>query len=373
MQQSDRTRIIISGGGTGGHIFPALAIADSLREKLPQADILFIGARGKMEMQKVPAHGYPIKGLPIRGFQRGKIWKNLDFPLKLAISLIKAWIIVRNFKPGVAIGTGGYASGPTLRVAAARGIPILIQEQNSFPGITNRLLGKYANRVCVAYPGMGKYFEKSKIVLAGNPVRKAIFKDPAKKNEGLAAFGLEAGLPVVLVVGGSQGAKAINETITNSLEVFVKHNIQLIWQTGSPYYPTACASIKDTNNHSIQVYDFITSMGLAYNTADVIVSRAGAIAISEICMVQKPVIFVPLPTAAEDHQTKNAQALVDKKAALLVKNSVAKDNLARQIIHLLNDKKLQQQLAENIGQFAFSNASEIITNEIITLVNQPEP
>jgi UDP-N-acetylglucosamine--N-acetylmuramyl-(pentapeptide) pyrophosphoryl-undecaprenol N-acetylglucosamine transferase len=311
--EKDKTRIIISGGGTGGHVFPAIAIADALNKKLKAVEIHFIGAKSRMEMEKVPQAGYSIEGLWISGIQRKLTFKNLMVPVKIIISLLKANSIISRFRPGVVVGVGGYASGPTLRVAVWRGIPTLIQEQNSYPGITNRLLAKKTNRICVAYEGMERFFPKEKIILTGNPVRKEIVDIEGKKEIALEYFGLEKGKKTLLVIGGSQGALSVNESIAVHLKLFADQDIQMIWQTGKLYYSKALEFIRHQGYKHVKIYEFISRMDYAYSVADVVVSRAGAIAVSELCAVKRPVIFIPLPHAAEDHQTKNAMALVINK------------------------------------------------------------
>jgi len=373
MKQSDNRHslnVIISGGGTGGHIFPAIAIANALKNRVPDVNILFIGAKGKMEMEKVPAAGYPIEGLWISGLQRKLTLKNLAFPLKVISSMIKARKIIRRFKPDIVIGVGGFASGPTLRVASNMGILTLIQEQNSFPGITNKLLAKKVNRICVAYEGMEKYFPKEKIVLTGNPIRKEMIEIQGKEEAALKLFNLSAEKPVVLVIGGSQGALSINKSIHAQLDLFVENGIQLIWQTGKYYFNSAENAVKDFQAMGIRAVAFIDRMDYAYSLANVIISRAGAIAISEICAVGKPAVFVPLPSAAEDHQTKNAQALVDKNAALMIKDHEANNLLVNSVIKLIQDKEKQIELSQNLVKLAKKDADEKIADEILALVNQ---
>ncbi|HET6993259.1 MAG TPA: undecaprenyldiphospho-muramoylpentapeptide beta-N-acetylglucosaminyltransferase, partial [Bacteroidia bacterium] len=299
-------KFIISGGGTGGHIFPAIAIANALKSKLPDSEFLFVGAEGRMEMEKVPAAGFKIEALWISGLQRKLTLSNLSFPFKVISSLSRAKKILKKFRPDAVIGTGGYASGPMLRVASKSGIPTLIQEQNSFPGITNKIFAKKVNRICVAYDGMEKYFPKEKIVFTGNPVRQDILNLEGKRPRGQEMFGLDPTKMTLLVVGGSLGAKAINESMESGLQKFVEKNIQVIWQTGKPFYPKAEAAVKPFNGKGIVATEFISKMDYAYAASDVVISRAGAGAISELCLVRKPCILVPLPTAAEDHQTKNA-------------------------------------------------------------------
>jgi len=364
--QKKRRNIIISGGGTGGHIFPAIAIANAIKKRFADVDILFVGAKGKMEMSKVPEAGYPIKGLWISGLQRRLTIKNLLFPFKLISSLLKAGSIIKNFKPDVVIGVGGYASGPTLNMANRKNIATLIQEQNSFPGITNRLLAKKVNRVCVAYNNLDKYFPFGKIVLTGNPVREEVVNIDGKKDEANEFFNLKTGMKTVLVVGGSQGAVSINKSIAANINVFAKNNIQLIWQTGKFYYQEAIDMIGESE--SIKVHEFIKRMDLAYAAADLVVSRAGAIAISELSLVKKPVIFIPLPSAAEDHQSKNAKALVDKNAAFLIKDNEAEIKLPKLLESLIyNDEKLKE-LSKNISTFASPNATDLIVDEIEKLI-----
>ena len=362
-------KVILSGGGTGGHIFPAVAIANQLKKLVPDADILFVGAEGRMEMEKVPAAGYKIVGLWISGLQRKLTLANLSFPLKVISSLLKARKILNDFKPDVVIGTGGYASGPMLRAASSKGIPSLIQEQNSYPGITNKILSKKVSKICVAYEGMDKFFPKEKIILTGNPVRQDIQSLDQKREEGLKFFNLDPNKKTILVVGGSLGAKGINEAIGKGLQQLADHNIQLLWQTGKVYIETAkqqTALFKDKNIHAV---DFITRMDLAYSIADCVVSRAGAGAISELCIIQKPCILVPLPTAAEDHQTKNAMSLVNKEAAILVKDSEALGKLIGAAINLIADTAGQQTLKQNMAKLALPNAADRIAHEILKLVN----
>jgi UDP-N-acetylglucosamine--N-acetylmuramyl-(pentapeptide) pyrophosphoryl-undecaprenol N-acetylglucosamine transferase len=362
-------KFIISGGGTGGHIFPAIAIANALRSKLPGADILFIGAKGRMEMEKVPAAGFRIEGLWISGLQRKLSLKNLVFPIKLISSLIKAAGIIRSFKPDVVIGVGGYASGPTLRMAAMKKIPCLIQEQNSFPGITNKILAKKATKICVAYDGMEKFFPVGKIVLTGNPVRQHVVEINNKRREALQFFNLDDQHPTLLVVGGSQGSVSINNTIRNNLDLLAGNNIQIIWQTGKTGFEQAKTIVSQKNHSQIRVVDFIDRMDLAYAAADCAVSRAGAIAISEICAVGIPAILIPLPSAAEDHQTKNAGALVSKNAAILITDSEAKEKLGKEVIGLINDPIRKNLFSENLKKLAISDSASRIAGEIIKLAN----
>ncbi len=368
--QQPKLKILISGGGTGGHIFPAIAIAESIRKEAPDAEFLFVGAKGRMEMKKVPAAGYRIEALWISGLQRKLTIRNLNFPCKVIASLIKARKIIKKFKPDVVIGTGGYASGPTLRVASSMGIPTLIQEQNSFPGITNKLLSKKANTICVAYDGMEKFFPEKKIVTTGNPIRNDLINIKNKNKKAYEYFSVNEDKPTVLIVGGSQGARAINEAIHANLDVFVKNNIRLIWQTGKHYFPNAIEGFDADHYPDIKILEFINRMDFAYSIADVIISRAGAIAISEICAVGKPGIFVPLPTAAADHQTKNAMALVSKDAALMVENKEVNQKLVPAVIDLLNDKNKKQELSKNISKLAITNSGDLIAKQVSKLLKQ---
>ena len=367
MQQAKK-KIIISGGGSGGHIFPAIAIANALKAKLGDIEILFIGAQDKMEMEKVPNAGYRIEGLWISGLQRSLSPKNLSFPFKLISSLHKAGKIIKEFKPDIVIGVGGFASGPTLYKAAKMGIPTMIQEQNSYPGITNIILSKRVDKICVAYDNMEKYFPKEKIFLTGNPVRKQVVEIEGKRPRALEFFGLKNDKPVVLVVGGSLGARTINEAIEANLKSFIDKDIQLIWQTGKAYYPKAKATLLDLNSKNIKAYDFITEMDMAYAAADIVVSRAGAIAISELCVVKKPVILVPSPFVAEDHQTKNALALVTYKAATLVKDAEQNERLMPEIIKLVDDENERLKLINNITSLAITDATDAIVGVAMTLM-----
>ncbi|MFZ9955658.1 MAG: undecaprenyldiphospho-muramoylpentapeptide beta-N-acetylglucosaminyltransferase [Flavobacteriales bacterium] len=369
-QKKKWPRVIISGGGTGGHIFPAVAIAKGIQEKYPDAEILFVGAKGRMEMEKVPAAGFKIEGLWISGLQRGSILKNLLFPFKVISSVFKALRIIRKFKPDVAVGVGGYASGALLYAATMKKIPALIQEQNSFPGITNKMLKNRVQRICVAYDNMDRFFPKDKIILTGNPVRKEITKLEGKKERGLEKFNLDKTRPVVLVVGGSLGARSINHAIDADLQKFADADAQLIWQTGKLYTEQASKRVADVGKAGIMTFDFLTEMDLAYAAADIVISRAGALAVSELCLVKKPCILVPLPTAAEDHQTKNALSLVNYNAAILVKDVNAKSNLVDEALSLLKDNERCEKLAYNMDKLAFANATETIVNEVISLIKK---
>lgn len=366
------TRIIISGGGTGGHIFPAIAIANALRMHEPDMEILFIGAKGRMEMEKVPAAGYMIRGLWISGLQRRITLKNLSFPFKVIHSLIKADRILAEFRPDVVIGVGGYASGPTLRAAIRRKIPALIQEQNSYPGITNKLLCGKVDKICVAYDGMKRFFPAGKIILTGNPVRQDIVR-PANKTEGLDHFHLAHDKRVVLIIGGSLGAGTINKSVLHylykddGLDAF-----QLLWQTGNHHYDNIRSNEKIMDRKDVLVYPFIDRMDLAYAAADIIVSRAGAIAISELCIIGKPSILIPSPNVAEDHQTKNAEALVRKSAALMLKDQDSVEKLFDLINSLSADVKQQNELSRNIRSMALPGAADAIAEEALKLIRRKE-
>ncbi len=366
-------KIIVSGGGTGGHIFPAIAIANAIKALRPDTQFLFVGAEGKMEMEKVPAAGYKIEGLWISGFQRKLTISNLAFPFKLISSLMKAKKILKSFSPDAVIGTGGFASGPMLQVAAAKGIVTLIQEQNSYPGITNKILSKKVDRICVAYSGMEKYFPKEKILLTGNPIRQDILSLEGKRDRGLEAFGLSPDKKTILVIGGSLGARTINESIIKCLEAFDKKHIQLIWQTGKGFYETAKLAVEGYEGRGIKAFDFIQKMDYAYAVADIVISRAGASSVSELCLVKKPCILIPSPNVAEDHQTKNAMALVTYKAAVLIKDSEAREKLCNETIALINDKEQCSKLSENIGRLAFQNSANVIANEVLSLINNKYP
>jgi UDP-N-acetylglucosamine--N-acetylmuramyl-(pentapeptide) pyrophosphoryl-undecaprenol N-acetylglucosamine transferase len=363
-------RIIISGGGTGGHIFPAIAIANALKEKCNgQVEILFVGAEGRMEMEKVPAAGYKIEGLWISGLQRKLTLKNLSFPFKVISSLLKAKKIMKMFRPDAVVGTGGYASGPMLRVASNAGIPTLVQEQNSFPGITNKILAKKVDRICVAYEGMQKYFPASKIVLTGNPVRQDILKLDGKKARGQEFFGLDPSRKTILVIGGSLGARTINESMLAGIDAFAKNNIQLIWQTGKTFYAQASVATAALRLQGITAHEFISKMDYAYAAADIVISRAGASSVSELCLVKKASILVPSPNVSEDHQTKNAMALVNHGAALLVKDAAASSELVEKAMALISDEALKAKLETSIAKMAYADSALVIANEILNLIN----
>lgn len=372
-QESKTYKVIISGGGTGGHIYPAIAIANALKELLPQVDILFVGAEGRMEMEKVPKAGYKIIGLPITGIQRSlsfkNIIKNLQFPFKLLKSMRLAKKIVKDFNPDIAIGVGGFASGPLLRAATGMGVPALIQEQNSFAGKTNKWLADRVRKICVAYEGMDAYFSKEKMVNLGNPVRKDILEGVSKREEALSHFKLENDKPVLLIIGGSLGARTINQSIKGGLKELTKNNIQVIWQTGKWFNEEANQAVNELKSDLIHVHEFVYEMDLAYAAADVVISRAGALSISELCLVKKPTILVPSPNVAEDHQTKNAMALVNKEAALLVKDSDAQHELITKVLALSNDEKLKNKLSNNIGELGKPDAAQDIAQEVIKILN----
>ena len=371
-------RIIISGGGTGGHIFPAVSIANAIIELRPDAEILFVGAEGRMEMQRVPDAGYEIIGLPIAGFDRKRLWKNIAVLVKLARSQWKARSIIKNFRPQVAVGVGGYASGPTLKTAGMMGVPTLIQEQNSYAGVTNKLLAQKARKICVAYDGMEKFFPADKIVMTGNPIRSIMTGNPVRQNltkdmpskeEALGSFHLQPGKKTILIVGGSLGARTINNTLTASLTT-IKENtdVQFIWQTGKYYYPQVTEAVKAAGAlPNLYVTDFIKDMAAAYAAADLVISRAGAGSISEFCLLHKPVILVPSPNVAEDHQTKNALALVNKQAAIYVKDSEAETTLMDVALSTVNDEQKLKELTENIAKLALPDSARIIAQEVIKL------
>lgn len=361
-------RVIISGGGTGGHIFPAIAIANALKAAVPSIEILFVGAKGRMEMEKVPEAGYPIEGLWISGLQRSFTKDNLAFPLKVVSSLYNAGKIISRFKPQAAVGVGGYASGPLLYMAARKGIPCLVQEQNSYPGITNKLLAKKASKICVAYEGMERFFPADRIVMTGNPVREDMVKIEGKRNEAASFFGLKAELSTLLVVGGSQGALSINRSMLEGLGKIADAGVQLVWQCGKTFYPQAKQAVEALNNDRIRVFDFIKRMDYAYAISDTIVTRAGASTVSELCIVAKPAIMVPLPTAAEDHQTRNCEALTRKNAAILVKDSEAKTVLLDKALALLQDEPMRKQLSSNIAELALRDSAKVIAEEVLKLI-----
>ena len=366
--EKDTLRVIVSGGGTGGHIFPAISIANAIKEQHPDAEILFVGAEGRMEMQRVPAAGYRIIGLPIAGFDRKNLLKNFSVILKILKSQRMAKKIIKEFKPMVAVGVGGYASGPTLKMAGSMGIPTLIQEQNSYAGVTNKLLAKSAKKICVAYEGMERFFPADKIIMTGNPVRQSLLNANISKANAVKSFGLKPNVPTVLIIGGSLGARTINESILAHLDEIHNSEVQFIWQTGKFYSEEIKQRMAEyvpvTNLH---VTDFIANMDHAYAAADLVISRAGASSISELCLLKKPSILVPSPNVAEDHQTKNALALSTKDAALFVKDSEAKDSLIQLAIKTVADKPLLTSLGENAGKLAFTDSANRIAEEVCKL------
>ena len=375
-----KPRVIISGGGTGGHIFPAVSIANAIRELRPDAEILFVGAEGRMEMQRVPDAGYKIIGLPVAGFDRKRLWKNFAVIVKLLRSQWLARKIIKDFRPQVAVGVGGYASGPTLKTAGMMGVPTLIQEQNSYAGVTNKLLAKKAHKICVAYDGMEKFFPADKIIMTGNPVRQNLLTGQLNREETVRKFNLNPDKKVVLILGGSLGARTLNDTLTAGLEVIKLHpEVQFIWQTGKYYFAQVQDNIAAYTGESLRatcvrslpnlyVSDFIGNMADAYAAADLVVSRAGAGSISEFCLLHKPVILVPSPNVAEDHQTKNALALVEKDAALYVKDAEAREKLMPLVMETIADTARLQSLSENIAKLALPDSANIIAREVLKLV-----
>ena len=360
-------RVIISGGGTGGHIFPAVSIANAVKALRPNAKILFVGALGRMEMQRVPAAGYEIKGLPICGFDRKNLLKNFKVLYKIWKSQRMAKQIIKDFKPQVAVGVGGYASGPTLNKAAAMGVPCLIQEQNSYAGVTNKLLAKKAAKICVAYEGMERFFPADKIILTGNPVRQALLDTTITREEAIKTFGLDPAKKTILLVGGSLGARTINESVLQHLDLVKGTDVQFIWQTGKYYSAEIAKRLEGQNIPNLVVTDFITDMGAAYKAADLVISRAGASSISEFCLIGKPVILVPSPNVAEDHQTKNALALANRDAAIYVKDAEAPTTLLELAVKTVNDEKKLKSLSENVLKLALPDSADIIAKEVIKL------
>lgn len=373
-------RIIISGGGTGGHIFPAVSIANAIKELCPDAEILFVGAEGRMEMQRVPDAGYKIIGLPVAGFDRKRLWKNIPVLVKLARSQWKARRIIKEFRPQVAIGVGGYASGPTLKMAGMMGVPTLIQEQNSYAGVTNKLLAQKACKICVAYEGMEKFFPAEKIIMTGNPVRQNLLADKQRREEAVKSFGFDPQKKTILILGGSLGARTINQTLIGELKrIQARTDIQFIWQTGKIYIQEVKDVITTVTGEAVRnprisaipnlyVTDFIKDMASAYAAADLVISRAGAGSISEFCLLHKPVILVPSPNVAEDHQTKNALALVDKEAAIYVKDKDAIQFLLTAAIETITDDAKLKNLSENIAKLALPDSATVIAKEVLKLI-----
>ena len=378
------TRVIVSGGGTGGHIFPAISIANAIRQLRPEAKILFVGAEGRMEMQRVPDAGYEIIGLPVAGFDRKRLWRNVGVLIKLVRSQWKARKIIKKFKPQVAVGVGGYASGPTLKMAATMGIPTLIQEQNSYAGVTNKLLAKQAKKICVAYEGMERFFPQEKIILTGNPVRQTLVSEQVSRKDAAKHFDLDPNRKTVLIIGGSLGARTLNETMIANLNMIQAHpEVQFIWQVGKIYIDQVKEALRAysgelvCNSHiatmpNLYVNDFIKHMEYAYGIADLVVSRAGAGSISEFCLLGKPVILVPSPNVAEDHQTQNALALVRRDAALYVKDVEAKEQLVELAIETVKDNDKLQALNRNILEMALPDSAEIIAKEVLRLADEKE-
>jgi len=361
-------KVIISGGGTGGHIFPAVSIANAIKGIDPNADILFVGAEGRMEMQRVPDAGYPIIGLPIEGFSRKNPFKNIRVLWKILRCQLKARKIIRDFQPQVVVGVGGYASGPTLKTAGQMGIPTLIQEQNSYAGVTNKLLAKSASKICVAYEGMERFFPADKIIMTGNPVRQQLLNTVINHQDAIKQFGINPTLPTILIIGGSLGARTINESVLSAIEVIRSSGVQIIWQTGKIYRQQIAEELKQHEKmEQLFVSDFISNMDVAYTAADLVISRAGASSISELCMLGKPCILVPSPNVAEDHQTKNAMALVHKEAALMVKDAEAREKLIPLAIEVVRDTQRLSALSTNIRQLALPDSANIIAKEVIKL------
>lgn len=367
---NEELRIIISGGGTGGHIFPAVSIANAIKAKHPEAKILFVGAEGRMEMQRVPAAGYDIKGLPIKGFNRANLLKNVSVLMKLWKSLRMARTIIKDFKPQVAVGVGGYASGATLYECSRMGIPCLIQEQNSYAGVTNKLLSKRAKKICVAYEGMERFFPADRIIMTGNPVRQNVLDTPLTEEESRKSFGLNPTKKTILLVGGSLGARTINRAVLEHLNLVEGSNVQFIWQTGKYYHQSILDEMKGKNIPNLKIMDFISDMGAAYKAANLVISRAGASSISEFQLIGKPVILVPSPNVAEDHQTKNAMALVNKNAALFVKDIEAPDTLLEMAIRTVSDNEKLNELSENVKKMGLQNSAEVIADEVMKLINK---
>ena len=370
--QGDALRVIISGGGTGGHIFPAVSIANAIKELRPDAQILFVGAEGRMEMQRVPDAGYQIIGLPVAGFDRKHLWKNVAVLLKLVRSQWKARNIIRQFRPQVAVGVGGYASGPTLKMAGMMGVPTLIQEQNSYAGVTNKLLAQKARRICVAYDGMEKFFPANKIIMTGNPVRQNLLAEKREREQAIRSFGLNPEKKTILILGGSLGARTINNTLIAGLQLIRRTtDVQFIWQTGKIYHQQVTEAVKAAGEIlNLFVTDFIKDMAAAYAAADLVISRAGAGSISEFCLLNKPVILVPSPNVAEDHQTKNALALVNKQAAIYVKDAEAENKLLPVALETIANAEKLSELSENIAHLALPDSAVVIAKEVIKLAQQ---
>ena len=363
-------KYIISGGGTGGHIFPAISIANAIKKQDPFAEILFVGAIGRMEMERVPQAGYPIEGLPVRGFDRKNLLKNVSVIIDLLKSTRKAKKIIASFKPDIAIGVGGYASAPTLKAASNVGVPTLLQEQNSYAGVTNKLLAARASKICVAYEGMEKFFPAEKIILTGNPVRQDLFAVAPKAREAYEFFGFDPAKKTILIVGGSLGARTINRSIKEGLQSLAGSDVQCIWQTGKLYVTEAREAAASFRNSNMIVTDFVTRMDYAYAIADLVISRAGASSISELCLLAKPVILVPSPNVAEDHQTKNALALVNRDAAVMIRDADAEKSLVPKALELINNNPALEQFSKNIAQLAQRNSADRIVDEVFKIIEQ---
>lgn len=370
----DNIRVIVSGGGTGGHIFPAISIANAVKALRPDAKILFVGAEGRMEMQRVPDAGYEIKGLPISGFNRKNPFKNISVIIKLMRSQIMARKIISDFKPDVAVGVGGYASGPTLRMAGRMGIPTLIQEQNSFAGVTNKLLAKRAERICVAYEGMERFFSAGKIILTGNPVRQNLTENKVSRPQAAQMMGLDAEKKIILIIGGSLGARTLNESVMSNLDLIrISKDVQFVWQTGKLYFEEMKSRLeKEQPVSNLFPMDFVSNMDIVYSAADLVISRAGAGSISELCLLNKATILVPSPNVAEDHQTKNAMALVNKDAAIHIADVAARKELIPASISLVQDKERLSKLSENIGKLALRDSADVIAREILRLAGKSD-
>ncbi|MFT5858325.1 MAG: UDP-N-acetylglucosamine--N-acetylmuramyl-(pentapeptide) pyrophosphoryl-undecaprenol N-acetylglucosamine transferase [Flavobacteriaceae bacterium] len=361
-------KAIISGGGTGGHIFPAIAIADELKRRYPEVEILFVGAEGKMEMEKVPAAGYKIIALPIVGFKRKLALSNFILPFKIIGSLLKARKIIKTFNPDVAVGVGGYASGPLLKSATMKKVPSMVQEQNSFPGKTNKILSKSVQKICVAYDGLERFFPKEKIVLTGNPTRRDMVIIEGKESEAYKFYGFDPSKKTILIIGGSLGARTLNESVIVQLDALKSSEVQVLWQCGKLYNQRLTEELSEVDLGAVKMVQFIDRMDLAYAMADVVISRAGAISVSELCLVKKPTILIPSPNVAEDHQTKNAMALVEKDAAILVKDIEAKEKMILAALDLLKDEARRNELARNIEQLGKPNATQSIVDELEKLI-----
>jgi UDP-N-acetylglucosamine--N-acetylmuramyl-(pentapeptide) pyrophosphoryl-undecaprenol N-acetylglucosamine transferase len=368
MNQERKYRVIIGGGGTGGHVFPAISIANALRDSEDDVKILFVGARGKLEMEKVPEAGYEIQGLPVAGFQRRITWKNITFFFKLMKSMSISRKIIKRFNPDVVVGVGGYASGPILKAAGRKGVPTLIQEQNSYAGVTNKLLSGKAAKICVAYDKMEKYFPAEKIILTGNPTRQNLVLPDKERKESMDHFKLDPAKKVILLIGGSLGARTLNESILGGIEDIKKSDIQLLWQSGKYYFEEAEKALMASGAQNIQLVPFIKEMNRAFQVADIIISRAGAGTISELCIVGKPVILVPSPNVAEDHQTSNARSLSDQQSAVLISDKLAREELVKDALSLIEDDVRKKNLSKNIGKLAIRDSAQRIINEVKKLV-----